>query len=291
MTIPLSDSPASSFADAIAFDPVELRARHDGWTPACQRDFLEALAESGIVRHAAAAVGMTEQSVGRLRRRADAAAFDVACDAALRIGARRLRAIAFERAVEGEIRRHYYHGELISEERVHDNRLLISLLGRFEHLFVTSPAAVKVERAWDAQLAGLADLSGDRPPPPDLDAPPTIVVQGPGDRRTGDADVWCGTNGKWWTSLPPPHDFRGKQRGSFGDEFYERTLVPAELAVIAAREDAAFAAAATRRDRFFSIAPAARSLRARVALFSPKGSEPSEPSAPGLASADPDDPP
>lgn len=40
---------------AIPFDPVPVQPRRDGWTAAKQRRFIEALAETGIVRAAAAA--------------------------------------------------------------------------------------------------------------------------------------------------------------------------------------------------------------------------------------------
>jgi hypothetical protein len=76
-----------SGGDILDFDPVSLRPRVDGWTPERQREYVEALADSGVARHAAARVGMSEQGVNRLRRRADARSFDRACDAALRLGA------------------------------------------------------------------------------------------------------------------------------------------------------------------------------------------------------------
>src|SRR4051812_32119517 len=59
------------------FDPVDLRARGDGWTREKQRWFIEELADCGIVREAAARVGMSEQSAYGLRRRADAASFNI----------------------------------------------------------------------------------------------------------------------------------------------------------------------------------------------------------------------
>jgi hypothetical protein len=37
----------------LAFDPVEVRARVDGWTPDRQREFVEALADCGVAREAA----------------------------------------------------------------------------------------------------------------------------------------------------------------------------------------------------------------------------------------------
>ena len=64
------------------FTPVPLRARRDGWTPERQFAYVLALAELGHGGRAAQAVGMTEQSAGRLRRRPGASAFNRLCEAA-----------------------------------------------------------------------------------------------------------------------------------------------------------------------------------------------------------------
>ncbi|HYJ84059.1 MAG TPA: hypothetical protein VEW26_14600, partial [Allosphingosinicella sp.] len=103
-TEPASDDAASPFNlqpdganDRLAFEPVQLRHRHDGLTPEKQREFVEALADCGIVREAAARIGISEQAINRVRRRADARSFDNACEAAHMFGARRLRSVAFER--------------------------------------------------------------------------------------------------------------------------------------------------------------------------------------------------
>ena len=44
----MSKHSSDAFADYV---PVELRHRHDGWTPARQMDFLVALSESACVEH------------------------------------------------------------------------------------------------------------------------------------------------------------------------------------------------------------------------------------------------
>src|SRR3954469_25649366 len=129
---PVDSSRSDPPALGLAFSPVELEPRKDGWTPARQRDFIEELADCGIVREAAARVGLSEQSARRLRRRDDAAAFNIAWEAALQLGADRLRSAAYERAIEGVVRPHFYHGEKVGEERVYDNRLLLALLARTE---------------------------------------------------------------------------------------------------------------------------------------------------------------
>lgn len=71
-----------------AFTPVPVRHRKDGWTPERQLQYVAALARTGHAGKAARAVGMTEQSAAKLRRRPDAASFDAACAAAF-LGARR----------------------------------------------------------------------------------------------------------------------------------------------------------------------------------------------------------
>ena len=71
------------------FTPVPLRARRDGWTPERQFGYVVALAEFGNARRAAQAVGMTEQSANRLRRRPEAAAFDRLCAAARQMAEQR----------------------------------------------------------------------------------------------------------------------------------------------------------------------------------------------------------
>lgn len=260
---------------ALDFDPVALRLRIDGWTIDRQRAFLEILADCGIVRHAAAEVGMSEQSVTRLRRRAGAHSFDVACDAALRMGARRLRAIAFERAVEGQVKRHYYHGELVSEERVFDNRLLICLLGKHRHLFSDGAEVARAERDWDKQLGSLVD--GETLDDPT--APPRVVIQPLGAEFNGDEDIWRDDDsGEWHTSLPPPKGFAGIEYGDPGDECYDRALSAEEEEVVEARMAAELAPQIARRNAFFAL-PAAP--------FSPQGPEPSTPSAAATPSAPP----
>ena len=55
-------NPDDSDPDPPDFAPAERRFRHDGWTPDRQRDFIAALAQTGCVTDAAAAVGMSVRS-------------------------------------------------------------------------------------------------------------------------------------------------------------------------------------------------------------------------------------
>ncbi|GGO92199.1 hypothetical protein [Stakelama pacifica] len=110
------------------FDPVEVRPRHDGWTPDKQVAFVEALAECGCVDHACGRVGMSASSAYALRRRVDAQSFRVAWDAALDYAVRRLSDAAFSRALNGVVRPVFYQGEQIGERRYYDERLTMFLL-------------------------------------------------------------------------------------------------------------------------------------------------------------------
>ena len=108
--------------------PVPTRARHDGWTPEKQHDFIAALAESGCVTEACGAVRMSVSSAYRLRARPDASQFRQAWDIALDYAIRRLSDAAFSRALNGVSRPVFYQGEQIGERRHYDERLTMFLL-------------------------------------------------------------------------------------------------------------------------------------------------------------------
>ena len=219
--------------DRLAFDPVSVRAQRNGWTPERQHAFIEELADCGVVKEAAARVGMTEQSAYWLRRRDDAHGFNVAWEAALQIGADRLRSIAYQRAVEGTVKRHLYKGEVVAEDRVYDNRLLIYLLGRAE----PSPHAVEAGQAvrnWESWMQAIED-GLDRPQPP-----ANIGRSTP---------VWTAEDGSWWTRFRAPAGFNGRQ---FDDEDgYRRECTLDEIAEIEAAEARIAAEEDRRRDLYF----------------------------------------
>lgn len=68
----------------IRFRPVELKARHDGWTAARQFRFIEVLDATKSISKACAAVGMSRVSAYKLRDRPEARQFRLAWGAALR---------------------------------------------------------------------------------------------------------------------------------------------------------------------------------------------------------------
>lgn len=110
------------------FTPVNLRSRHDGWSPDKQVAFIEALAESGCVQDACRRVGMSDVSAYALRRREDAQGFRDAWDAALDYALHRLEQAAIGRALNGVARPVYYKGEQVGEWREFDERLTMFLL-------------------------------------------------------------------------------------------------------------------------------------------------------------------
>lgn len=242
-----TSSEAETGRDVIAFDPVPLRYRADGLTPERQREYVEALADTGVARLAAERVGISEQAINRVRRRADARAFDQACAAALCIGARRLVSVAFERAIEGTIKRHTYHGEIVSEERVYDNRLLMSLIGKLPSLF--GQGAEGVERDWPGWMEAI-EQGLPRPPEP---APAGLH------NEFENCEVWEDFD-EWRTNFPPPDGFDGYEKGEPGDDDYWRDLTEAELRAFLSESEADEAARAERlereraaRDRFFGF--------------------------------------
>jgi len=102
---------------------VPLRARHDGWTPERQHDFISALAETGCVIEASAAVGMNARSAYKLKARAEANVFRQAWDIALEYAIRNLSDAAMSRVIYGVTRPVFYKGVQIGERRYFDERL------------------------------------------------------------------------------------------------------------------------------------------------------------------------
>lgn len=235
----MSENPnsASLIASAPVFLPVPVRARHDGLTPERQREFIEHLADTGCVRASAGRVGVTEQSLYRLRRRAGARSFALAWDAALEQGLKRLAAMAFERAVAGTVRRVFYHGELVHEEVVHSERLLIWLLEKGERLLGERKRRREVNDDWDGWMDRVeAEAAGD-----------------PGE--CGAHRVWQHEKGGTWvTNFPPPQGFRGWQENAPGHADYARTLTREEAEGNARRQEAMLARAAAARDAWFGLA-------------------------------------
>ncbi|MEE4210403.1 MAG: hypothetical protein V2I43_14205 [Parvularcula sp.] len=111
------------------FTPVPRRyVRHDGWTAARQRAFIEALADTGSVGAACKAVNMSQGGAYQLRRQKGAASFRAAWDAALDCGVRRLEDVAMERALNGVEEPFYVYGNHVGTRTRYNDRLLMFLL-------------------------------------------------------------------------------------------------------------------------------------------------------------------
>ena len=84
------------------FTPVPRKCdRSNGWKPAVQRAFIEALAETGSVKAACRRVGRADHGVYLLRRHPEAEEFRRAWQAALDIGIQRIEDVAMDRAING----------------------------------------------------------------------------------------------------------------------------------------------------------------------------------------------
>jgi hypothetical protein len=112
----------------ITFQPVPVRRRHDGWTIERQFAFVEKLADTGSITAACKHVGMSRESVRKLRRRPCGRSFRDACDAALDVGYADLEESARDRARNGVARPIFYKGEQVGEWRHFDERLTMFLL-------------------------------------------------------------------------------------------------------------------------------------------------------------------
>jgi len=110
----------------IPFTPTDNCKRHDGWTVARQRAFVEALAVCGCVDEACRSVGMSDTSAYNLRLRDPV--FAEAWEAALEIGADRIDHSALGRSIRGVVRPIFYKGEQVGEYRHFDERLTMFML-------------------------------------------------------------------------------------------------------------------------------------------------------------------
>ncbi len=113
------------------FTPVPRQYRHDGWTPERQKAFIEALADTGSVTRAARMVNIAQANCYALRRAPGAEGFRRAWEAALDFGVQKLKDIAFERAIEGELIPVFVGGKLMGHRRKHNDALLMFCLRHY----------------------------------------------------------------------------------------------------------------------------------------------------------------
>jgi hypothetical protein len=229
-----------------AFDPVPVRPRHDGWTPARQRAFIEHLAETLSPQAAAARVDMSVQSARELRRRPGAEGFSAAWDAALRRGFRReLPAFLLDKALNGTVKRRYYHGQLVAEEVVHSERLLLALLDKGDKLLDghTDPASAAIAKDWDGSMERLEAGTLETP-----------AAQGPW-------RIYKDRYGRLATNYPPPPGMTNCGHGRPGAPDYERELTASEYHAYMVREQRPGGKAVqghAARDAYFGFKPGRR---------------------------------
>lgn len=138
----------------VPFTPVPVRPRNDGWTVERQIAFVEKLADCGSISTACKHVGMSRESLRKLRLRAEAETFREACDAALDCAYADLEESASERARNGVARPIFHRGEQVGEWRHYDERLTMFLLRfRRRHRFGVG-ADVPVEAPSDHPALG-----------------------------------------------------------------------------------------------------------------------------------------
>lgn len=118
-------------ADLLDFAPVPRRYRHDGWTPERQRAFIGALAVTGCVDRAARMVNIAQTNCYELRRAPGAEGFRRAWDAALDFAVPKLKDIAFQRAIEGELVPVFSGGKLMGFRRKYNDKLLMFCLRHY----------------------------------------------------------------------------------------------------------------------------------------------------------------
>jgi hypothetical protein len=117
------------------FYPVPVRARHDGWTPRRQADFLGYLAETGSVSAACERIGKSREAAYKLRRHPDGESFAAAWDAALGAPVRKLTVEDLEyRAYRGLIRPVMYGGRYVGVRQKPDNSALLRLIAKYDRL-------------------------------------------------------------------------------------------------------------------------------------------------------------
>ena len=113
----------------LSFTPVPHKLlRKNSLTPERQRQFIAALAASGIVTHAARVVGASLEAFYALRNRAGAEGFCAAWDEAIDRALVRVEAGAVGRAIDGVEKPIVSGGKLLGWYRVHNEALVTFLL-------------------------------------------------------------------------------------------------------------------------------------------------------------------
>jgi hypothetical protein len=133
--------------EELAFTPVPVKPRHDGWTVERQKWFILRLALGGCVSVAARGVGMTRRSAYRLLDRPGSEGFAAAWGKALGWGQDRTLDKSLERSLLGERVPIVRDGRVVGERHRYDNRLSFAVLNALDRrsesrLGQADPAAV-----------------------------------------------------------------------------------------------------------------------------------------------------
>lgn len=113
------------------FEPVPRRYRHDGWTPDRQKQFIRWLAVTGCVERAARMVNIAQPNCYALRMAPGAEGFRRAWDSALDFAVPKLKDVAFQRAIEGELVPVFSGGKLMGFRRKYNDKLLMFCLRHY----------------------------------------------------------------------------------------------------------------------------------------------------------------
>jgi hypothetical protein len=196
----LGETLSAQIADSLeeTFPPGSRKPRHDGFTPERIADFLRNLAATGVVDHAAAAVGVSASAAYAFRNRRQGRAFARMWDAILVNRARdRLASELQSRAIAGCVSVRKRDGEIVGEYHYYDNRLAMALLTRLDRLAEREAASEAHLRALSEDMeefieciaeGGDADafVAARRPAGPEAPAP---TASNPDRRRDGDPQL------------------------------------------------------------------------------------------------------
>lgn len=142
--------------EALAFTPVPVKARHDGWTVERQKWFILRLALSGCVSVAARGVGMTRRSAYRLLDRPGSESFAAAWAKALGWGQDRTLDKSLERSLAGEVVPIVRDGRVVGERHRFDNRLSFAVLNALDRRAESRFGRVDPAAVFHAALDALA---------------------------------------------------------------------------------------------------------------------------------------
>ena len=148
------------------FTPVPRRQRSDGWSPARQAAFIQALEVCGSVAAAAETVGMDEGSAYRLRRHPEAEGFRRAWAVAVERTWQRVEQTALERVIHGDIETIERDGMVVmTRRRPCSDRLMIHMLKQqVERLEREAAARTAAQEAADTAPRWMAEERRPQPP-------------------------------------------------------------------------------------------------------------------------------